>query len=87
MTSVRSWEELLDNLEEELEGATPSEPFSPPTSLGPLPAHLVAQARRLLDGIGTAELEVLSAMVTLRQELALLQTAEPEPAQYVDTRI
>jgi len=85
MTAVRSWEELLDRLEEELEGATPPEPFLPPTKLGPLPTYLLDRARVLQDRIAAAELEVLTAMVTLRQEIALLPAAPAERPQYLDT--
>jgi hypothetical protein len=85
VTRVRSWEELLDRLEEELEGATPPEPFLPPTALGPIPAELVERARGLQDALAAAEQELLVAMVTVRQELALLPAPPAAHAQFVDT--
>ena len=85
MRSAGSWEELLDRLEEELEGATPSEPFLPPESLGPPPAELAARLHRVQGRLAEAEAEVLQALVVLRQELALLPASQPEHPRFLDT--
>lgn len=87
MSPVRSWEELLDRLEEELEGATPCEPFVPPVGLGPAPTHLVARAVRLQQGLADAEREILAAMVTTRQEIALLSVPLDDHSRFIDTQV
>jgi hypothetical protein len=85
MRSVGSWQELLDHLEEELEGATPSEPFLAPSHLGPVPAELRARAARVQERIASNKGELRAAMATLRQEIALLPAREPDAAQFFDT--
>jgi hypothetical protein len=82
---VSAWESYLDALEEELEGATPSEAFVAPPDLGPLPADLLDRARALQDRLAANEAELLAAMVTVRQELALLPAPPAAHAQYLDT--
>ena len=85
MRSVRSWAELLDRLEDELEGATPSEVFLAPTHLGPLPAEHADRAARVLARVAAAEAEIAHAMAIVRQELALLPDAPEHAARFVDT--
>ena len=85
MSSVRSWAELLDRLEEELEGATPAESFLPPSHLGPVPAELRERAACVQAHIASNEAEIVTAMATLRQEIALLPARADEPAQFLDT--
>jgi hypothetical protein len=82
---VRSCEELLDRLEEELEGATPTESFLAPSHLGPVPPEHLPRARRVQARMAEAELELAHALAVLRQELALLPGAPAEPSRFVDT--
>lgn len=84
MRSVRSWSELLDRLEAELDAGTATEPFLPPTDLGPLPEALAWRARELKDRLAAAESEVLLALAALRQESALLPVSPPQHPRFVD---
>lgn len=67
---------------------TAHDPWTPPTNLGPLPAHLVERARTLLGRQLDVSRQLASAARNSRKHdraVAHLQVGAPVPPVYIDT--
>ena len=98
MTEVPAWSRVLDDFGRRLElqealvavgHYSDIEPFQPPTGLGPLPAELELQARRLLHRAQTLETAVEQDIDASRRRarmLRRLQNTAPAAPMYTEQR-
>ena len=98
MSAVPAWSRVLDEFGRRLEVQealvavghyADIEPFEPPTGLGPMPAELELQARRLLNrsqALETAVEQDIDAARRRARMLRRLQSSTPPAPMYTEQR-
>jgi hypothetical protein len=89
-----SWAEVLADMERRIEaaehalrsGGAPPAPFWLPTDLGPLPAGLVAQARRIQDDTARVTAQVSAARDLVAAALCRPHEIPSQAPAYIDAR-